>query len=105
MKTKHTKGEWRIYFYKGYTYPGIEAEHKDGNFFVICMGNDLEGVHGRTKKEIRANAKLIAAAPIMLESLEHILEYWNRDRNDEAMHDALWEIISTADSAIKKATE
>lgn len=35
------------------------------------------------------------------EALEHIAEYWNRDRNDEAMHNALWEIINTAEAAIK----
>ncbi|HEX8894410.1 MAG TPA: hypothetical protein VF783_13860 [Terriglobales bacterium] len=47
-----------------------------------------------------ADAHLIAAAPAMLDALEHIVEYWNRDRNDEAMHNALWHIIETAESAI-----
>jgi hypothetical protein len=35
------------------------------------------------------------------EALEHIIEYWNQDRNDEAMHDALWHIIETAEQALK----
>lgn len=50
------------------------------------------------------DARLIAAAPDLLQALEHIREYWNRDRNDQAMSDALWRIIDTADEAIAKAT-
>jgi hypothetical protein len=45
------------------------------------------------------------AAPAMLEALEHIAEYWNRDRNDEAMHNALWHIIETAEQAIALARQ
>lgn len=45
------------------------------------------------------------AAPVMLEALEHIAEYWNRDRNDEAMHNALWHIIETAENAIAVARQ
>ena len=55
-----------------------------------------------TEEQLR---KLEAAAPEMYEALEHILEYWNRDRNGSAMHDALWHIIETAEEALKKATE
>jgi hypothetical protein len=32
--------------------------------------------------------------------LAHIIEYWNRDANEQAMHDALWHIIETAEQAL-----
>ncbi len=51
-----------------------------------------------------ANARLMAAAPEMLGALQHIEEYWNRDSNEQAMTDALWHIIETAQAAIAKAT-
>lgn len=34
------------------------------------------------------------------ESLENIIEYWNKDRNDKAMHDALWYMIGEAEQAL-----
>lgn len=55
--------------------------------------------------EAKANAKLIAAAPEMLETLQHIMEYWNGDRNVKAMFDALNHILEQAESVIVKATE
>lgn len=58
-------------------------------------------------EECEANKKLydrIAELEIdkltLIEGLEHIMEYWNKDRNDSAMHDALWEIINTADDLL-----
>jgi len=35
------------------------------------------------------------------EALEHIAEYWNRNRDDGAMHDALWHIIETAEQVLE----
>jgi hypothetical protein len=46
---------------------------------------------------------LIDANKVMREALESIAEYWNRDRNDSAMHDACWHAINTADEALAKA--
>jgi hypothetical protein len=34
------------------------------------------------------------------EALEVIADYWNRDRNDSAMHDACWFAINTANDAL-----
>ncbi len=60
-------------------------------------------------EEYEANKKLydrIAELEIdnlaLTEGLEHIMDYWNKDRNDSAMHDALWEIINTADDLLSK---
>jgi hypothetical protein len=46
---------------------------------------------------------LLAQRDELLAALGNIREYWNRDRNDDAMHDALWHIIEVADTAIAKA--
>jgi type VI protein secretion system component VasF len=54
-------------------------------------------------KADEANARLISAAPELLEALESIAEYWNQDRNDQAMHDACWHAIETARAAIARA--
>ena len=37
-----------------------------------CLGDDC--IHGKNKEEQEANAKLIAAAPMLIEALEHITE-------------------------------
>lgn len=63
------------------------------------------GLKGCIYEEEEENAKLIAAAPEMLSVLENIIEYWNGDRNDKAMFDALNHIIYEAEEAVKKATE
>ncbi len=36
----------------------------------------------------------------LVEALENIVEYWNRDQNETAMADALWHIIATAEAAL-----
>ena len=51
-----------------------------------------------------ANARLIAAAPDLLEALQNIAEYWSQDQNEAAMADACWHAIHTARTAIAKAT-
>lgn len=36
----------------------------------------------------------------LVEALENIRDYWNRDPNEYAMSDALWHIIAVADAAL-----
>ena len=55
-------------------------------------------------QELAANARLIAAAPDLLEALQRIEEYWNQDQNETAMADACWHAINTARAAIARAT-
>src|SRR4051812_30070296 len=64
---KHTKGKWSFY-------PKYQGEHivsiKSGNTVVAdVMGETSEEV---TKEEALSNAKLIAAAPDLLEALEQV---------------------------------
>lgn len=37
----------------------------------------------------------------MTAALEHTIEYWNREPDEEAMYDALWHIIDTASNALR----
>lgn len=39
----------------------------------------------------------------LLEALEDIKEYWNKDNNSSAMEDACWRVIEIAEEAIKEA--
>lgn len=115
METKFTKGNWELHERNitcnskliitcWYT-KKIDDEPLEGESWLDCRERTKEDRRIHYEVEPQANAKLVAAAPDMYEALEHIIEYWNRDRNDEAMHDALWHIIETAEKAIKKATE
>ncbi|MDI4088406.1 hypothetical protein QK428_03575 [Pseudomonas aeruginosa] len=94
---KHTPGPWHV---GGPNKCTIYDKHGQR------LANSFEGVMAtqRTDSECEANARLIAAAPELLEALQHIEEYWNRDSNEQAMTDALWHIIETAQAAIAKAT-
>lgn len=66
-----TPGPWSVFGIDG-PKPGVEAP--DIPFSIIVVGfpdedNDEAGVHGRTSDEVRANARLIAAAPKLYEAL------------------------------------
>jgi hypothetical protein len=38
---------------------------------------------------------------VLRSALENIVEYWNKDRNDYAMHDACWHNVNTAAEALE----
>ncbi|HCK4463466.1 TPA: hypothetical protein N0H24_006107 [Pseudomonas aeruginosa] len=99
MANKHTPGPWKV----GTPGPnGCYTVGTQGGLMTamiahsICEPDQIETAN--------ANARLMAAAPEMLGALQHIEEYWNRDSNEQAMTDALWHIIETAQAAIAKAT-
>ena len=73
--TKHTPGEWFIEKELPTEHPGIESNVFGKFVSVVIWGNaedtnDDSGVRGRTPEEAMANARLIAAAPELLEALE-----------------------------------
>ena len=47
--------------------------------------------------------EIIKETNALIYALQHIAEYWNRDQNEQAMNDALWHIIETAEKAIARA--
>ena len=68
-----TPGKWYMETYEGecYARPGIES---DGITIVLwgAEGDD-EGVHGASSQQANANAKLMSAAPDLVEALESML--------------------------------
>ena len=91
MKTKHTSGPW---LYRptvndnGFYIETVDKSHQ--KTFIGDIGGGLQ-----SRSEIKSNAKLIAAAPELLETLIEVLRI--SDRNHIA-----W---INAKRAIKKATE
>ena len=96
METKHTKGEWCINHRLI-----IQVQPNSLETMSICQvyGND---------EESKANAKLIANAPTMLEALEKsyiaLTNAINATKSGE-LRNLLTEANILALSAIKKATE
>ena len=106
MTTKHTPGPWLLRTTQ--TSSGlchiVSAADWRGAF--IYGDGIRKGVDDALPKaqELAANARLIAAAPDLLEALQRIEEYWNQDQNETAMADACWHAINTARAAIARAT-
>jgi len=96
MKTKHTQGEW------------INTTDGEANFYGVCTQNNwLLRIqqNGELTIEVQeANAKLIAAAPELLEALMEVKEFLGhiQPKVGEAAFDEIWDIT---EEAIKKATE
>ena len=84
--------------------PGPWMYHKQLNGSLTFFGENGNRVILSAARLINqeANARLIAAAPELLAALQSIAEYWNQDRNDEAMFDACHYAIDTAMDAIAK---
>lgn len=80
---------------------GREACDKCHNLYIPLPGDKSCTCPSKVvvKKPV-PYAVLKAEHEAMYEALGHINEYWNRDRNDRAMHDALWEIIETTEAAL-----
>ena len=95
MNKKHTKGPWKVFEDDFYTV-GVESE---GSVIAdhLFESNDLtiEDI----KQELYANAKLIAAAPDLLEACKMAFAIINRDKR------ALPHVTSVLKGAIKKAGE
>ena len=94
MGTKHTPGEWTQSKFAN----GNIVSKETGRLVANCMGYSTNMDNGEHIKESLANAKLIAAAPELLEALKNCLF------GVEKMIG--WEEVSEqAKEAIKKATE
>ena len=99
----HTPGPWSYKygngdeFHQGQWY-NIESENGNVLQFPYRVGEEKE-------KEFEANAKLVAAAPVLLEALQSANNYFIDLQNKCALTNSderAWKLIS---KAIKKATE
>ena len=87
MKAQHTQGQWKAYKIKesnGFWY--VDSPDTTSGTIATCYNTDAE-----------ANAKLIAAAPDLLDALINAMPY--------IRHSGLRISIDKAEAAIKKATE
>lgn len=89
METKHTKGEW-----------------KQKALYIICNNKliaNIDPINGNFSIENEANAKLISAAPELLEACKRVLkDKVNSSGESPELRNGLRDLL---ESAIKKATE
>lgn len=98
MKTKHTTGNW----YVTHTDTGecvIEHDERDA---VIATINDVPE-SARTEDENKANAKLIAASPKLLEACQYVVR-WHREHDSGEGELFGQDFVTTCIAAIAKAT-
>lgn len=97
--TKHTEGEWVSLGYR------VDVDVADG-LSGICEMSDW-----MSEEEMEANAKLIAAAPELLRTIQEALrisDLWTMGENTSTEHEqeaiALANMKREFEQAIKKAT-
>ena len=101
---KHTKGEWKVLRQiQGNIITGIGVE-QEPNYYTVLFNNILpnsDEEYEKEREEQEANAKLIAAAPDLLNTLIEIEEYINKMG---VVSIAMRNIKSKVRSSIQKAT-
>lgn len=93
MKTQHTKGEWEQ---KGHIIESVETHEEIAWIKALSTGSSRSA-------EAEANAKLIAAAPSMIEALQSVNNYFIDLQNKCALtfqDERAWKLVS---KAIQKA--
>lgn len=96
MNAKHTPGPWR--------FDDVEFKIKgtdDVNFYTVIANVSPKMDYSRGKNTQWANAKLIAAAPKLLEALKKIRNYFGENDKTVSEH----KMFAIVDEAIKEATE
>lgn len=106
-EVKHTPGPWT--FETVQTQSGIchkigPFPWKNGKQNHACIYVDYAST-GDIEKELAANARLMVAAPEMLEALEFISSCQNWEQSTGEAASALYEAASMARAAIAKATQ
>ncbi len=95
MSTKHTQGNWEVSKHGNNDSFGVHAEGCANDLAIVIGGNEQGG-------EAEANAKLIAAAPDMLEALQACMDSF--DYMGGLNHAASRHARKLANAAINKAT-
>ena len=97
MSTQHTPGPWKV---KDTSRP---SEHTSRLSIVLASGSAIIAypANGWPPNEMAANARLIAAAPELLEALQNAGALWAYSSTDAPQQ--AW--LAQARAAIAKATE
>lgn len=119
MNTKHTPGPWTLHPCNDGRPQAVDMGHEGESFvawtFTVGKGETIvadcsaysNGNRGRgyrrasTRGEVEANARLIAAAPDLLEALQKVLAFAETPVSMSADHDG---ILAEVRAAIAKAT-
>ena len=96
MKNLHTPGPWRV---NKKVNTSVEQATAPQGMVLICQCEDPDGA--RLNKEDAANARLIAAAPDLLDALQSISETLHQMRRDNTISG----MLMVAELAINKATQ
>jgi len=103
METKHTKGEW-VWFYNKYYHEVRGLNSLSPNIAIFKNTREdhpkLDDIDICEHEEAEANAKLIAAAPDMLASLQEMIDYYIYGKTIDS--DELIDLKNRAFAAIKK---
>lgn len=97
MNTKHTPGPWEV----GYQGLSIYGPDRHGTTLVIARSLDTSRQHC-DPQEAQANARLIAAAPELLECCQQAM-YWLDNPDEWSDLDEI-AFVTSLDNAIRKAT-
>lgn len=90
--TAHTPGPWAVHHIRAYVVPSAHAARpigaaEDDDCDLATYAQEICAMHWpdrhRTENEVLANARLIAAAPEMLEALRRAERYISDDQPDE----------------------
>lgn len=92
----YTKGPWKVF---NDTFNKISITGEDGNDGILRVVAQLKGA---PKETIQANARLIAAAPDLLEACEYVVN-WHRDHDSGEGELYGLDFVTTCIAAIRKA--
>lgn len=76
---------------------GIEIDERPGPYLTWRCKSGCVSEVVRLRAELETCKRLATNYRDALVSIE---EYWNRDSNERAMHDACWHVVNTAQAAL-----
>ena len=92
--TKHTPGPWNFY--------DDSNDGKTNRIEIVAVGKTVARIYHSVPAEDLPNARLIAAAPDLLDALETALDGWQREFEYLAKRTPEW--VTKARASIAKAT-
>lgn len=103
-KTAHTPGPWEL-IYDGQAWPHVHAEYVPHGAICEMSSHDPqdEGNGDRARNRALANARLIAAAPELLEGMKELLECFREACANPETNMAAARTIAVAEQRIAKA--